>query len=206
MAELEWIRNFINTYPTLQYLVVFIGAAFGGELAMFTLGFLAAQGFFSIYLLFYVSFLGTMSSDILYFWLGRTKLADRLFSHEYTNTTINMITEAVRKVSKGSHFIALLLANFMIASRIILIIYVSKTDLKFKKFLYYESIALVLWLLVLISIGFFAGRGFTYLSNILQNIYTGIGFLLLIVLIMIFIQIWLKKFFTKEGEEILESK
>ncbi len=201
-----WMQALIVHYPVLKYGIIFFGAALGGEIAMITLGFLAAQGVFSLYPLFIVSFMGTMSSDIVYFLLGRTKFASKLFSHRYTNTTINMITEAVRKVSRGSHFVALLLANFMIASRIILIIYVSKTDLKFSRFLYYETIALSLWLLVLIPIGFLSGLGFTYFSQILENIYAAIGFVLLILLIVIFVQLWVKRFFAKEGEEILEEK
>lgn len=201
-----WLQTLIIQYPTLQYLVIFLGAAFGGEVAMITLSFMAAQGLFPLHTLFIVSFFGTMSSDILYFLMARTALANRLFSHRYTNHTVNMITEAVRKVSRGSHFTALLLANFMIASRIILIMYVSKTKLKFSRFLYYESVSLILWLLVLISIGFLAGLGFTYISGLLENIYAGIGFLLLILLVVVAVQLWLKRHFTKEGEEIMEEK
>jgi len=203
---IEWLRTLIIQYPTFQYLVIFIGAAFGGELAMITLGFLSAQGMFSLNALFIVSFFGTMSSDILYFLIGRSKLANKLFSHRYAEGTISMITAAVEKISRGSHFVALLLANFMLASRIILILYVSKTNLKFWRFFYYEAIALVLWLLVLIPIGFLSGLGFTYFSEILENAYAAFGFLLMILLGVIIVQLWLKRFFTKEGEEILEEK
>ena len=201
-----WMQALIINYPLLKYGIIFFGAAFGGELAMITLGFLAAQGLFSLYSLFVVSFFGTLSSDILYFTIGRTRYANKFFSHRYTHSTINMITEAVRRVSRGSHFVALLLANFMIASRIILIIYVSKTDLKFSRFVYYEAIALVLWLLVLIPIGFLSGVGFTYLSQILENIYAAVGLILFVLLIVIFAQLWVKRFFAKEGEEILEEE
>ena len=130
LEAIEWLRMFIFTYPSLGYVIIFFGAAFGGEMAMIALAFLAAQGVFSLYPLFVISFFGTISSDILYFLIGRTKIANQFFSHRYANHTVNLITEAVHKMSKGSHFIALLLANFMIASRIILIIYVSKTNIK----------------------------------------------------------------------------
>ena len=206
IESIEWLRAFIFHYPSLEYILIFLGAAFGGEVAMIALGFLAAQGVFSLYLLFVVSFFGTLSSDILYFLIGRTKMAARLFGHRYAHGTISMITEAVRKVSQGSHFVALLLANFMLASRIILIMYVSKTDIKFGRFIYYESISLILWLLVLISIGFLSGLGFTYISSILENIYAGIGYVLLIFVLVVLGQLWLKKIFTKEGEEVMEEK
>ena len=123
IEAIEWLRLLITNHASLEYVIIFLGAAFGGEVAMVALGFLAAQGVLSLYLLFIISFFGTLSSDILYFFIGRTKIASRFFAHRYTNGTINLITEAVRKLSKGSHFAALLLANFMIASRIILIMY-----------------------------------------------------------------------------------
>src|SRR3989344_2459376 len=58
-----WLQVFLFNYPVLQYLMIFLGAAFGGEVAMITLSFLAAQGFFPLPSFFLVSFLGTLSSD-----------------------------------------------------------------------------------------------------------------------------------------------
>lgn len=84
--------------------------------------------------------------------------------------------------------------------------YVSKTDIKFGRFIYYESISLILWLLVITAIGFFSGIGFTYYSNILENIYAGIGYILLMFILIIIFQLWIKRIFTKEGKEIIEGK
>ncbi len=173
---------------------------------MIALGFLLAQGMFSLMPLFAVSFFGTMSSDILYFLLGRTNIVNKFFTHRFANNTINLITEAVHRISRGSHFIALFLANFMLASRIIIIMYVSKTDLTLKRFIAYESVSLVMWLFAVLGIGYISGIGYTYLSDLLENIYAGIGFLLLVIIALMMVQLWLKKKFTKEGEEILEKK
>jgi membrane protein DedA with SNARE-associated domain len=206
LESIEWLRVFLIDYQTFKYLILFIGAAFGGEVGIITLSFLLAQGLFLWLPFLIVCFLGTLSSDILYFLIGRSYLANRFFSHRYTNDTVNMITEAVHRISKGSHFMALLLANFMIASRIILIMYVSKSNLRLSKFIFYESMALILWLMVLVPIGFFSGIGFTYISGILESIYAGIGFLLLILLLVIVLQLWLKKVFARRGKEIIRSR
>ena len=58
------------------------------------------------------------------------------------------------------------------------------------------STAIILSLLVLISIGYFSGLGFTYLADIFNNIYVAIGFILLIIVIIVAAQLWLKKRFT----------
>ena len=38
--SIEWLRAFIMAHSSVEYLIVFAGAAFGGELALFTFGFL----------------------------------------------------------------------------------------------------------------------------------------------------------------------
>ncbi len=201
MTFIEWIRLIFTEHESIRYFIVFLAAAFGGELAMISMSFLVAQGLFSIVPFLSVSYVGTLSSDILWFSLGKTKMVGKLFTHRYTNKTISTINEAVYKISKGSDFIALLLANFMIASRIILIMYVSKRDLKFWKFLYYEAIALVFWILSVFSIGYFSGIGYELLSDTLDNVYAGIGFILLVIFVFVFIQLWFKKKFTEEIKE-----
>ncbi|MBP9711963.1 MAG: hypothetical protein KBD55_02945 [Candidatus Pacebacteria bacterium] len=199
MAFIDWLRLLIENHHAIQYLIIFVGAAFGGEVVMISLSFLAAQGLFPFTPFVIVSFLGTYSSDILWFVLGRTDIADRFFSHRYTNGTVSMITEAVRRISRGSDFIALLLANFMLASRVILIMYVSKKKINFIKFLCYEAIAVSLWLVAVVGIGFVSGLGFTYLATTFENIYITIGFVLVVALILMFIQIWLERRITKNN-------
>ncbi|OGI73920.1 hypothetical protein A3D42_02785 [Candidatus Nomurabacteria bacterium RIFCSPHIGHO2_02_FULL_41_18] len=201
-----WLQVFLFNYPVLQYLMIFLGAAFGGEVAMITLSFLAAQGFFPLPSFFLVSFLGTLSSDVLWFVLGRTKTADKIFNHRYAIATILLITEAIRKISRGNHLFALIFAKFLIGTRVVLILYVSKTRIAFKNFIFDDMLAILVWLLVLVPIGFLSGLGFTFISGILQNIYAGIGFVILILFLFVMLQMWLKRYFTREGEEILEKK
>ena len=184
----------------------FLGAAFGGEVAMITLSFLAAQNFFPIFALFIVSFLGVFSSDSLYFFLGRTKVATKIMDHRYAFNTVSIITEAIAKVSRGNHLLAFIFTKFLIGTRVVLILYIAKTNITFRNFIRNDSIAIFVWLVVLIPIGFLSGLGFTYISGVLENVYAGIGFVVLILFIVVIMQLWLKNFFTKEGEEILEEQ
>jgi membrane protein DedA with SNARE-associated domain len=196
----EWLRQFIVNYPALQYIVVFLGAAFGGELAVISLAFLAAQGIFPLMPFFLVSFLGTLSSDVLWFLLGNTKFVGKLITHKYAHGTVSLLTETIRRVSRGSHLLALIMAKMMVGTRVILIMYIGKTDIHFKKFIVYDAVSVVLWLLVVMPIGFVSGLGFTYLSNIFENIYAGIGFVLLFAALIVLLQLWLKKRLTEEAE------
>lgn len=202
----EWVRNFITHYPALQYFVIFFGAAFGGEVALITLSFLAAQNFFPFFTFFLISYLGTLSSDSLWFLLGRTKLAIKIIDYRHITSTVVTIMEAIHKISRGNHLLAFIFAKFLIGTRVVLILYIAKTNITFKNFIRNDSIAIFVWLVVLIPIGFLSGLGFTYISSVLENVYAGIGFVVLILFIVVIMQLWLKNFFTKEGEEILEEQ
>ncbi|MDO8659477.1 MAG: VTT domain-containing protein [Candidatus Parcubacteria bacterium] len=202
IASIEWLRVFIDHYPYLEYLVVFLGAAFGGELILLALGFLAAHNIVSIFPLIIFSFTGTLFSDTLWFFLGRTTFVKKIVTHRYANTTISVINKAVERVSKGNDLIALIIAKFLIGTRILLIMYVGTKIVKFKNFIRYDMVAIFLWLMVIIPIGFISGLGFTYFASILENVYAAVGFILLIIFLAIMLEIWLKNRFTKIGDEV----
>src|SRR5674476_322017 len=98
--SLEWLRALIHLYPSFEYLIIFLGAAFGGELALFTVAFLGAQGILQVFPLIVFSFLGAFSADILWFFLGKTTLAGKLIFHRYTSPAIAVIAEAINRVSR----------------------------------------------------------------------------------------------------------
>lgn len=206
MVELiDTLRQFFFDYTFFQYLVIFFGAAFGGEFAIISLAFLSAQGIFPLPLFLIIGFLGTLSSDILWFLLGKTKTAGKIIDHRYATNTVAVIMEAIHFVSRGHHLLAFIFAKFLIGTRIVVILYVSKTNLAFKKFIQNDVIAIAVWLSILTSIGFLSGLGFIYISRILKNIYAGIGFIILIILVVVVVQVWLKRLFTKEGEDIIKK-
>lgn len=203
MAEyMEWLKTLALAHPPLQYLIVFLGAALGGELAAITLSFLTAQKFFSLFTYITASFLGVFCADSLYFYLGKLEMTRKLTEHRYTSRTVSVVVEAIRRLSRGSHIVALVFAKFLIGTRAVLIVYVSKTGLSFKHFARDNVLAIVLWLSAVSAVGFLSGLGFTYFSTILKNIYAGIGFLLLILLLFLVGQIWLKRFFEKGEKKI----
>lgn len=195
--SMEWLRIFILDYPSLQYLTIFLGAALGGEVALFTLSFLAAQSILSPVALVIFSFLGTLSSDSMWFLLGRTNTAQKIISHRYAHSTVSIIAEAVRRVSRGSHFLALIFAKFLVGTRILMLLYISKTAFSFNRFICYNAVATLLWLLVVIPIGFLSGLGFTYVAEVFHNLYAGIGFVFLILIVIVILQLWLKKIFIR---------
>ncbi|OGI58409.1 hypothetical protein A2727_00130 [Candidatus Nomurabacteria bacterium RIFCSPHIGHO2_01_FULL_37_110] len=194
--SIEWLRLLIIDHRSLEYIIVFFGALLGGELALFTLGFLAAQKILSIFPVFILSFLATYPSNILWFLLAQTDTVRKIVAHRYANTTISIISEAVNKISRGNHYIGLIFAKFLVGTPIILIMYVNKNRLSLKEFFIYETPAVLLSLLVIIPIGYLSGLGFSYLADIFNNLYAAIGFIIFIAIVVAVAQSWLKSKFT----------
>lgn len=193
---IEWLRLFIFDHRSLEYIIIFFGVVIGGEFALFTLGFFIAQGILSAFSVVVLSFFASFLPNILWFLLAKTTIIEKIISHRYTNTTISIITGAITRASRGNHFIGLIFIKFIIGTPVILTMYVNKTRLNFLNFLVYETPAIVLSLLIVISIGFLSGLGFTYFADIFNNFYVAIGFLLVVIITIFSIQLWFKKKFT----------
>ncbi len=201
IESIEWLRILIFDYPSLQYFVLFFGPLIGGEFVIIALAFLSAQGVVPLLLLAILSFLAVFFSDSAWFILGRTAVAKRIISHRHTSPAIAVIFEALRRASRGNHLVALVLAKLMPGTRILMIMYMSKSDLVFSKFALYNAVAIFLWLLVVIPIGFISGAGFTYLAEVFKNVYVSVGFVFLVVIIIIGIHLWIKKQFIRSRSQ-----
>lgn len=199
VAELiKWLGALISNHHSVQYFIVFIGATVGGDLALFALGFLVAQGILELLPIILLVFLGAFLPNLLWFLLGNSKMFNKVASHRHLNTTFLVITEAVERISKGSHLIAFILIKFMIGTQFLLIIYANKTALTLKQFFYYQSIATSLSVIVLMTIGYYTGRWFSELQDIFSNLYAAIGFMLLIMVGIVIFQLWIEKKVVKK--------
>ena len=164
--------------------------------------FLSAQGVLSPTSLVIFGSLGTYFSDIALFLLARTKLFHNIISHRYADRTTSLIVLALLRIGKGKHLLALIIAKFLIGTRVVLMLYGDKTDISFKKFSFYDSIATIVWIIVVGAIGFLLGLGFTYLSEVFKNIYAGVGLVLLFLLLAFMAEMWVKRKFTEGSGDI----
>ncbi len=197
IESIEWLRILILDYPSLQYFALFFGPLIGGEFVIIALAFLSAQSVISLLPFAILSFLAVFFGDAAWFFVGRTAVGQRIISHRHISPTATIIFEAVRRTSRGNDLIALVLAKLMPGTRILMIMYMSKSDLVFSKFALYNAVAILLWLLVVIPIGFISGAGFTYLAEVFKNLYVSVGFVFLVVIIILAIHLWIKRQFIR---------
>lgn len=198
MTELvSSIDKFFLAYPSLEYLVIFLAATLGGELALFTLGFLVSQGVASVIPVSIFAFLGAFTPNVLWYLLGKTTLVNTIIGNRYTDNTVSVVIEAIKRMSRGNHFWALAIIKFLVGTPVFLVMYANKTKFSFLRFLYYQSFGIFLSFFVLFSIGFISGLGFIYITEVSKNIYGAVGFILLIIILYTTAQIQFEKKFTE---------
>lgn len=197
----EWIREFLLNYPYLQYAVIFLATGFGGELGLFALAFLAAQNAIPWTALIIFSALGTFATDSMWFLFGGTRPVQKMLSHKYASPTVELVSEALQTISRKNNQAALILVKFLIGTRVVMFFIVSRFYTSYWDFARHNALAVLVWILVMIPAGYFAGIGYSYLSRTLDNVYAGIGFILLVIIGIIMAQIYIKKRLIKKAEE-----
>lgn len=185
----------------LKFFLVLLGVGLGGEVILIPFAFLSAQGFVSWPILGMAGFLGTYATDTFWFFVGRGVRFGKILEHRFAQNTVSVIHDTVERLSRGSPMLSLIFAKFIFGTRILTILHVSRKNVSTQKFLYYNAVAVLLWIFVIIPIGYASGLGFTYVASVFQNIYATLGFIALVVVFIVMLQVWIKKFFTGQNLE-----
>lgn len=189
--------SIISLLSTYQLPAIFLGSLFFGETVILTAAFLAGQGTWSIESVFWLSLAGTVASDSLWFFLGQaffkfTKRWER-YRDKYQLFLVKLET-----VTGQKPFLSLLFIKFFYGTRILTILYLSIRKVHYSTFLLFNTIGTVIWLSVMIFIGWLVGRGVADASYIFYRVeYTLTALILLIVLYRI-VSTWLGRKIIKK--------
>ena len=155
-----------------------------------TLGFFAGQGLFPLLNVIIGSFLGMMTLDSFWFWVVRSKLAEKFKSWLEISSHYKTLETKIENLSGKNDVIVLLVSKILVGTRILVIAYISMRKLAYLKFLLFDGTATFLWAIILGYLGWLAGLGFYALSALKQGL-TIIGLYLMAIIIIIYTGLWL---------------
>ena len=184
----EFITQFLITYhlPAL-----FAGAFFFGETVILTASFLSAQGWWNLWSIFVVTLLGTVLSDGVWFLLGNWILHRKNFQkHE---AKYEKLVNKLDKKIGNRPYLSLLVIKFLYGTRILTIIYLSFRKIKFWQFIIFDFLGTSFWLVVIMVIGWLAGKGYSHVIQVFHNIGYGFSALLLFFILYRIVNIWISK-------------
>ena len=171
-------HNIIEMLIAYQKWAIFLGSFLFAESVVFTASFLSAQGFWPPLAVFWFALLGTVLSDLFWYFGGMYFLK---ITHQWSlfQNGYNKLSAFVDKITKHKPFLVLIFIKFLYGTRFLILIYISTRGVKLKTFLFYDIFGTLLWLYVIIPIGWLAGKG---VYNFIP-IYRNIGYIIFILIV-----------------------
>jgi membrane protein DedA with SNARE-associated domain len=172
--------------------LIFFGAFLFGETLIIPAAALAAQGQLSPWAVGGWAYLGTVVSDTLWFRLAG--LAGRhLSNHEGSRRRYLTVLAWLDRRFGARPERALLFVKFVYGTRIATIIYLSARKLKLRLFVAYNASGAVLWVVVIVTVGWLAGRGLAILGRDLSRAERLLPIVLLLALLLKGAVTWISK-------------
>ncbi len=133
------------------------GFFFPGDSLLFTAGFLATQGYFSIAMLIALSFLGAVLGDSFGYWFGK-KVGPRLFRREDSLIFNKKHIRRAEKFYRDHGTKTVILARFVPVVRTFAPIMAGVASMPYATFLSYNLIGGVLWGAGMPALGYYLGN------------------------------------------------
>lgn len=198
MNFVEQILLFFGNYTPI---IAFLGAIIGGEETLIFLSILGAQQYLNIELVFIFFYLGILTSDLLWYGIGKSKLFDWLVQRKILSALYFRWGKLLHTATKGNNFQALFLTKFLYGFRLPTIMHMAREKMEMRSFIFYSIITNLIWVAVITTIGWFAGKGIALATNLSDNL---ILYLAIIGLTLVFFAVFvrmmsniIKKWLTK---------
>lgn len=176
----SFLTEHLGDLGNFPYLVIFFAMLLEGNVTLFTSGFLLSQGVFNPFLLFGAVFLGAMAEDIIWFWFGFKVKG----STEKTAMWAAKITDPFAKHLVEKTFRTMLISNFVYGIHRAVIFRAGMEKMPIKFFVKQAAATLVIWVVLVGSLGYFAGASVGLLGK-----YYKYAQVLLLVAVIIFLYI-----------------
>lgn len=195
---------FIEILTLYQMPALFVGSFLFGETVILAAAVLSAQGLWSSWTIFWLSLLGTLASDALWFLYGQKILS---FFHKWEKYRRNSekFLRALEKLTGARPYLSLLWVKAVYGVRIFTIIYLSVRKVAFWKFMALDAIGSAWWLGVIIIFGRLAGTGLDEILPAIGNLEYAAAAIVFIIIVWRIIFTWVSKRALREIEEEQEK-
>jgi len=184
-----------------KFPALFFGGFFLGETVIIPAAFLAGQNNLSLSEVFWLTFLGTVSADVLWFLVGPFlwKVAHRF---ETISTKSEAVLKRLDELYANQPFRALLVSKFIYGTRFLTVIYLSLERVSAIRFLVMNFLSTLLWLITIVAIGWLAGKSIVNLLPIISDVKYALLLIVLLIIGLKLAPIWFQKKVMHEEEPL----
>lgn len=162
---------YLIIWQPLGYILGALGMLIEGDITWFTLSFLTSQGFFNLWAMLIVVFVGLFISDTFFFYIGRWI--------KYMPKFVIVWSEKIAKpfdrhtVNKPAR--TLFISKFTYLVHKPILIRMGMVGKTYREFILADLPAIIFWMIIVGSLGYFSGLSFFLLRQYLR--YAEVGFL-----------------------------
>jgi len=184
----------IDILEQYGYIIVLLGTIIGGELVILAAVFLASIGMLNIYLVVILGMAGIIISDNFWYFIGAKARGKLNYSSLSSPKSIFPFKKIQHKIDDfkekfADHYAKfIILSKFVYGTRIITLVTSGYQNVLYKKFVIFNLIGSVLWMTIIVFLGYVMGVSWNYLTeyNESAKYYVLFGILILFVIRYIF--------------------
>lgn len=200
---IELILPLLDKYGII---ISFLAGFITGESIIIPLAFLSANDALPLWYIVIFSTLGMYLSDFIPFSIGKIKYFRDIWEKESTSKKAKIMEEKLQKYTKNNIFLTILYTKFIYGLSIPALIYLGSKKTKYSKFAFYNMLVEILFVPLLISIGWLSGKGFKSAKIIFRDVRIAIFLIIILAIVWILFRKWwsnrLTKLNAKTGKEI----
>ena len=191
------VLQFIESYAPL---VCLVGAYFGGDALIIFISSLSGQGLVGYWTIVLFCSLGTTSADVMWYFLGRTRLASKIISSRQLAAGYAKIERIFSKYGRND-FLLLLIVKFVYGIRVITIVYFSRERRRLGRFLAFDSFAVVVITIFVTTLGWLAGKGISTYVNIYEDFRDVVKIIVIVLVAFFILRALVNKWLMREKRE-----
>jgi len=200
------IKNMIEQLLVLLeehgIIVAFLSGFITGDSMITLLSFLAANGYISLWKVVVFCTLGMYLSEFIPFSIGKIKPLREYFEKKVFSERVKKTELKIHHHAKTKPFLTLIVAKFTYGLSIPTLIYFGyKEILSYKKFALYMIFINLIFVPVLVLVGWLSGKGFNLTEIVLKDVRVALLFLFALFLIIFYLKKWMGQKLIKMQEQ-----
>ena len=187
---MDQLPQWVSSIPVLPAL--FVGTFLFGETVVLAGIVLAAAGAVPVQALVGLSLLGTLASDLVWFYFGQRLVH---FARRWRSVQVRYerAMGAMQQVDDGERFYYLLFFKFVYGIRIVTIIYASLRRIRLRRFLLLDAVGSTAYLVVFVGVGLLLCQGAAELAPAVHTLRYLVAAPVLLFILMRMGTQWLRK-------------
>jgi len=193
----DFIFSLIDKEPILS---VFFGTFLLGDEMVYFFAFLSGAGLIKLWIVIIFSILGNGSCDIFWFFVAKYDYLKRFrkLIKKTEEKKFKKEEKILEALSEKKLYFTLLLSKFFYGTRLLTIFYVAKKEKKLSKIIFYNTIAVITWVVLVSFVMFYIGKWTAISFDSVRYFHRLIGYaIVFIIIIFLFNKFVLKNILMK---------